>query len=159
MTRDSSSARALADGDDLLSAFGGKPLGATVMRVGNADGIAVNLEMLDQFRHRLLGHLSAFGEQAYGRSGVVEVLEDRTMDWAHHPVSSLGQPGNGEVVERYERLSHQDSEVGRTFGTGQLRYASRHSTRALSILEIWTSYLSILAQLNGSRWELTRSPC
>lgn len=69
-------------------------------------------QVLNQFGHRLLCHLSPLGEEADRCSGVIEVLEDHTVCRTHHAVALLRQPSDDEVVHSNERLSHQDRKVG-----------------------------------------------
>ena len=113
----------LGKGQHLASTLGWQhEFGSPVIGIRHAYEVAVSLEVLNQFRHSLLGHLGPLGEEAHGCSGVVEVLEDRAVCGADHPVPPFRQSSNDEIVECYERLSHQDGQVCWTFSTFQSRY-------------------------------------
>ena len=112
----------LRDRDDVAPAVGGQDeLGPLVGRVGDAHQMAALLEVADEFGHGLLGHLRAVGEHAHRRPGVVQVLEHRRVGGAHVPVPPFGEPGDDQVVDRHERLAHEDGEVGGALAAGQDR--------------------------------------
>ena len=94
-------------------------LGTPVVRIRDADDVAVGLQMLNEFRHCLFGHLSPLSEQAHGRPGVVEVLKDHAVGRTDQAVSALGQPYNDKVVQSDERLPHQNGEISGTLLTRQ----------------------------------------
>jgi hypothetical protein len=97
-------------------------LGASIVWVGDTSDIPMRLKVLNELRHSLLGHLGPLGEEAHGCSSVVEVLEDGPVCGADRPVPPFRQSSNDEIVECYERLSHQDGQVCWTFSTFQPRY-------------------------------------
>ena len=110
--------QSLGNGDDLMSTVGRQhKLGASIVWVRDSSDIPMRLQVLNELRHGLLGHLGPLGEEAHGCSGVVEVLEDRAVCRADHPVPPFRQSSNDEIVECYERLSHQDGQVCWTFST------------------------------------------
>ena len=112
----------LRDRDDVAPAVGGQDeLGPLVGRVGDAHQVAAVLEVADELGHGLLGHLRAVGEHAHRRPGVVQVLEHRRVGGAHVPVPPFGEPGDDQVVDRHERLAHEDGEVGGALAAGQDR--------------------------------------
>jgi hypothetical protein len=98
---------------------------------------------VDEFGHRLLGHLRPGGEEADGRSGVVEVLEHCAVRGPYRAVAVFGEPGDHEVVDRHERLPQQDGEVGGAFATGESRNPTCHRQAPCLISRTWTCYLSI----------------
>jgi len=102
----------LSDREHLKPALGGlHELCSPVGRIGHTYDVTVGLEVLNQFGHGLLGHLRAFGQNADRRTGVVQVLKDRSVRRPHLAMAALGQPDNDEIVERDERLAQEGGEV------------------------------------------------
>jgi hypothetical protein len=81
----------------------------------------MRLKVLDQFRHRLLGHLRALCEHLHGGSGVVEELEDGAVRGAYGRMPELGEASQHEVVDGYECLAQCDAEVCRALTTAACR--------------------------------------
>jgi len=114
----------LGNGNDLLSAVCGEnEFGATVAGVGNTCQIAVRLEVLHQFGHCLLGHLSSLGEDTDSRSGVVEELKDHAMRRSYRIMSLRYKAGNDDVVEGDKGFPHQQGQVGGPFTASEIRDA------------------------------------
>ena len=112
----------LSDREHLKPALGGlHELCSPVGRIGHTYDVTVGLEVLNQFGHGLLGHLRAVREHAHRGPGVVQVLEHRRVGGAHVAMPPVGEPGDDEVVDRHERLAHEDGEVGGTFAAGEDR--------------------------------------
>ena len=99
---------------DHLTTLGevGRTSFAAVVRVGNTV-TSVGLQVRDELRHRLLGHLRPLRQQADGRPGIVKVLKDRAVRRPHRTVPALGEPFDRQVVEQHEQLTHQHREVVR----------------------------------------------
>ena len=102
---------------------GADELGAAVGRVGDALDVAVGLEVGDELRHRLLGHLRAGGEHADARAGVVEELQHVAVRVADLAVAVRRQPLDQLLAERAERLAQQDRDVLGPLAGGGLREA------------------------------------
>ena len=98
-------------------AVGNHQLGAPVCGIRLPDDVPVLLEVADELRHRLLGHLGTFGQPRDRGAGVVEVLEHRAVRRPDGVVAALGEPGDRAVVERDERLSQQRDGVDRSLAT------------------------------------------
>jgi hypothetical protein len=102
----------LSDREHFKAAFCGlHEFCSPVGRIGHTYDVTVCLEVPDEFGHGLLGHLRTFGQNADRRTGVIQVLKDRSMRRAHYAMTALGQPNNDEIIERDERLPHQRGEV------------------------------------------------
>ena len=115
----------LGNANDLLSAVCGEnEFGATVAGIGNPCQIAVRLEVLHQFGHCLLGHLSSLGEGTDGSSGIVDELKDHAMRRSYRIMSLRYQSGNDYVVEGDKGFPHQHGQIGRPFMASEIRNTS-----------------------------------
>ena len=103
-------------------------------RIGDPLQVPVALEVLDQLRHRLLGHPGALGEVADARAVVVEVLEDVAVRVADLRVPALREPLDQLLGHRAKRLPQEDREV-----LGRAR-----ALVAAGVALTWTSFLPIL---------------
>jgi hypothetical protein len=108
-----------------MSALGREnELRAPIVRIRYAADVAVGLQVLDELRHCLLGHLGTLSEKAHCRSGVIQILENHAVRGPYQTMALLCQSGNNKIVQRYERLSHENSKVGGSLFAAELRNAS-----------------------------------
>ena len=114
------------DGEDLAATRRrADELGTAVGGIGDALEVPVALEVLDQLRHRLLGHPGAQREVADAGTGVVEVLEDIAVRVTDLGVPALREPFDQLLGHRPERLPQQDREVLRLAPGGRVREVRR----------------------------------
>src|SRR6478752_638908 len=137
-------------------------LRAPVVRVRDAVDVATLLEIGDQLAHRLFRHLGPLSQGAHRRPRPVEVLEHRVVRRPDVGKAPLGQPRNDQPVERHEGLAQEHGGVGGVHVAGSCFAPPTGScqwTGLLSILSLWTCYLSIVTTPNTSCSAPTRSPC
>ena len=99
-------------------------LGAPIRRIGLADHVSMHLEVGDQLAHRLLGHLGPFGKLADRSAAVVEVLEDIAVRSPHDTMATLSEACDNLVIEDQERITQEDTEIGRARAAGRARSGS-----------------------------------